>query len=141
MRRRNFIAFRPRPLESAPGDLPDGKIAKVTKMTARGHLPRSRCGYASARAFLHNQDPFRTQAALKSGSAATCPSYRSHAIVRGVPESCMLDLGRREFIALVGSTAVWPLAVRAQQLRPVIGFLIPTSSDMQSNRLRALREG
>ena len=53
----------------------------------------------------------------------------------------MLDLGRREFIALLGSTAVWPLAVRAQQLRPVIGFLIPTSSDMQSNRLRALREG
>src|SRR2546430_15601022 len=29
--------------------------------------------------------PFRTQAALKSGSAATCPSYRSHAIVHGVP--------------------------------------------------------
>jgi len=53
----------------------------------------------------------------------------------------MLDLGRREFIALLGSTAAWPLPVRAQQLRPVIGFLIPTSSDMQSNRLRALREG
>ena len=48
---------------------------------------------------------------------------------------------RREFIALFGSTAAWPLAVRSQQLRPVIGFLIPTSSDMQSDRLRALREG
>src|SRR5205814_3419043 len=53
----------------------------------------------------------------------------------------MLDFGRREFIALLGSTAAWPLAVHAQQLRPVIGFLIPTSQDMQSNRLRALREG
>ncbi len=53
----------------------------------------------------------------------------------------MLDVGRREFIALLGSTAAWPLAVRARQLRPVIGFLIPTSPDMQSNRLRALREG
>ena len=53
----------------------------------------------------------------------------------------MLDLGRREFIALLGSMAAWPLAVRAQQLRPVIGFLIPTPSDMQSDRLRALREG
>src|SRR6266566_3650439 len=55
-------AERPRSLESAQGDLPDGKIAKVTKMTARGHLPRSRCGYASARAFLHNQDPNRNSA-------------------------------------------------------------------------------
>src|SRR5947209_4814214 len=31
-------------------------------MTARGHLPRSRCRYASARAFLHNQDPNRNSA-------------------------------------------------------------------------------
>jgi putative tryptophan/tyrosine transport system substrate-binding protein len=53
----------------------------------------------------------------------------------------MLDLNRRQFIALLGSTAALPLAVRAQQQRPVIGFLIPTSSDMQSDRLRALRQG
>ena len=39
-------------------------------MTARGHLPRSRCRYASARAFLHNQDPKRTSAVIH-GTCAT----------------------------------------------------------------------
>jgi putative tryptophan/tyrosine transport system substrate-binding protein len=53
----------------------------------------------------------------------------------------MLDWSRREFIALLGSATVLPLAVRAQQSRPVIGFLIPTSFDKQSEPLRALRQG
>ena len=30
---------------------------------------------------------------------------------------------RREFITLVGAATVWPLPLRAQQRRPVIGFL------------------
>jgi putative tryptophan/tyrosine transport system substrate-binding protein len=51
---------------------------------------------------------------------------------------------RREFIALVGSTAAaWPLAAHAQQPSqlPIIGFLSPASSEVYTERLRAFRSG
>ena len=49
---------------------------------------------------------------------------------------------RREFIALFGGAAAWPLVTRAQQRDvPIIGFLRSTSPDGTEHLLAAFRQG
>ena len=48
---------------------------------------------------------------------------------------------RREFIAVLGSAAVWPLAARAQQTVPVIGYVSGRSLEYEERLLLSFRKG
>jgi putative ABC transport system substrate-binding protein len=51
-------------------------------------------------------------------------------------------IGRREFIAGLGTAAAWPLAARAQQRPlPVVGFVYPGSADADAGYLAWYRKG
>src|SRR5579871_5489225 len=48
---------------------------------------------------------------------------------------------RRDFIAFLGSGAAWPLAARAQQKMPVVGFLNSASPAAYERMVAAFRRG
>ena len=51
------------------------------------------------------------------------------------------DMRRREFLGVLGGTAVWPLTARAQQAMPLIGFVSSRSPTSLPPLLRRFAKG
>jgi len=58
-----------------------------------------------------------------------------------VPEPRGTGMKRREFLGVVGGAVAWPLAARAQQPMPVVGFLNGGSPEGYAPMVAAVRQG
>jgi putative tryptophan/tyrosine transport system substrate-binding protein len=100
-----------------------------------GMSAQHRCRGRSGRGSIKPKtwDPYRTSA------TAFRAAGRGDTMLPSDPEAGMR---RRDFIAGIVGTAVYPFVARAQgQSKPVVGFLDARSADVIPERLRAFREG
>src|SRR5215813_11643495 len=58
-----------------------------------------------------------------------------------MPAGSERRLRRRDFVTLLGGTALMPLVARAQQTMPVIGYLGAESPTLFATRLKAFHDG
>src|SRR5205085_12106305 len=77
------------------------------------------------------------------GFLSPAGDYDRHALKAGGEEIPMLNMRRRDFVALLGGVAAaWPLAARAQQpAMPVVGFLRTTAFADSVHLVAAFRQG
>src|SRR5262249_42001292 len=109
-------------------------------------------GPVSTRGRLCRQDSARGEACRPAGRAADqVRSHRKPYDRQGAWPRCAANaarprrrgdrMNRRNFITLVGAAAAWPLAARAQQPTPVIGFLGASTPETNLERMRAFHLG